>query len=324
MTAEKKYYLGFDIGGTKCAAALGEAVGSDIHIIDKSFFQTKKERGWQAVVAELCAAADALLAANGSPVLTRIGLSCGGPLDSVKGVVQCPPNLPDWDEVPIVDILKSHFGVETRLQNDANACAVAEWKFGAGRGLDNMIFLTFGTGMGAGLILGGRLYSGSCDLAGEVGHMRLTDDGPEGYGKHGSFEGYCSGGGIARLAQARALEALNSGRPFAWCKNESELESISAKSVSVFADNGDGDAKEIYSICGEHLGRGLAVLIDLLNPQAIVIGSIFTRSRELLEPAMNSVLKRECLAMSLEKCRILPAALGESIGDYAALGVALM
>ena len=110
-----------------------------------------------------------------------------------------PPNLPGWDNIDIVKQIKTHFGVPVHLQNDANACALAEWKFGAGRGTKNMVFLTFGTGLGAGLILDGKLYSGTNDNAAELGHIRLDRFGPVGFGKTGSFEGFCSGGGIAQL-----------------------------------------------------------------------------------------------------------------------------
>ena len=121
--------------------------------------------------------------------LKRIGISCGGPLDSKKGMIYSPPNLPGWDKCLLQRYLQMKFGVETALQNDANACALAEWLMGAGRGTSNMVFLTFGTGMGGGLILNGRLYSGTNDLGGEVGHIRLAKDGPVGFGKAGSFEG---------------------------------------------------------------------------------------------------------------------------------------
>lgn len=127
--------------------------------------------------------------ADGEPA-KKVGISCGGPLNSTAGIIEGPPNLPGWNNVKIADILTSHYGVFASLQNDANACAVAEWKFGAGKGAQNMIFLTFGTGLGAGLILNGRLYSGTNDNAGEIGHIRLEEFGPSGYGKSGSFEGF--------------------------------------------------------------------------------------------------------------------------------------
>lgn len=232
------------------------------------------------------------------------------------------PNLPDWDDVPVVKLLESRYGVRAFIQNDANACAVAEWKFGAGRGLSNVVFLTFGTGMGAGLILDGRLYSGTNDMAGEVGHIRLAEDGPEGYGKRGSFEGFCSGGGIARIARGIAEKAFEHGGSVGFCKSAAELDSISAKTVADAAYCGDPAAIEVYRTCAKYLGRGLSVIVDMLNPQAVVIGSIYARSLNLLEAAAKSVMLEECLSLSLGVCKVLPAELGNAIGDYAALGVA--
>lgn len=320
------YSLGIDIGGTKCAVVLGKGELSgetEGFILDKAMFPTDSARGWRAVVADILAAADALLAKNGvrNEDLIGAGISCGGPLDSKRGVIMCPPNLSDWDNVPITDIVSKHFGVKAVLQNDANACAVAEWRFGAGKGFENMVFLTFGTGMGAGLILDGRLYSGANDNAGEVGHIRLAEDGPVGYGKKGSFEGFCSGGGIARLAKSTALEYLKKGRKSILFDSESDLEALSAKSVAAAREKGDEFACEVYEKCAEYLGRGLAVIIDIINPEAVVIGSIYERNSEYFLPRIKKVIEREALSASAEICRILPAALGDSIGDFAALGL---
>lgn len=326
----KKYSLGFDVGGTKCAVILGkgeipEFADGDF-ILDKIRFETNQSRGWQEIVEELFSSAEALLSRNGVTASQVIGcgISCGGPLDSRQGVIMCPPNLPDWDNVPLAEMTEKRLGIKTCLQNDANACALAEWKFGAGKGTENMVFLTFGTGMGAGLILGGRLYSGTNDMAGEVGHMRLSESGPIGYGKAGSFEGFCSGGGIAKLAKHIVENKLKQGVVPSFCKTEDELENITAKSVAEAAANGDETAAEIYNICGEYLGRGLSVIIDILNPEAIVIGSIYERSSALLQQKMCEAIKREALSYSADVCRILPATLGDAIGDYAALGVAFM
>lgn len=316
------YSLGFDIGGTKCAAVLGKGVlpeKNEDFIIDKIRFETKTERGWRVILDELFSSAEELLRRNGvgKNELIGIGISCGGPLDSRTGTIHCPPNLPDWDNVPIVAMTEKRFGVKTALQNDANACAVAEWRFGAGRGLNDLIFLTFGTGMGAGLILDGRLYSGACDMAGEVGHIRLEKDGPEGYGKKGSFEGFCSGGGIARLAAAMTEETLKNGGKTML----SDME-ISAKTVSDAAKAGDETARNVYRVCAEKLGAALSVFIDILNPEAIVIGSIYSRDRALFDDIIAGVIRKEALSYSAQVCRILPAELGNSIGDYAALGLA--
>src|SRR5450756_1533610 len=138
----------------------------------------------------------------------------------------------------------------TAVQNDANACALAEWKFGAGRGTQNMIFLTFGTGLGAGLILDGKLYAGTNDNAGEVGHIRLDNFGPVGYGKAGSFEGFCSGSGIAQLARLKAMEKFQMGEKVTWCAGISELQSITAQGVAEAATNRDLLALEVFETCG--------------------------------------------------------------------------
>ena len=300
--------IGVDIGGTKCAVVCGDQNGVKRKI---RFDTTSKDETIRNIV-------DAIRELGSGE---SIGISCGGPLDAKKGLIMSPPNLIGWDNVPIVQILQDAFGVPAYLCNDADACALAEWKYGAGKGTDNMIFLTFGTGMGAGLILGGRLYSGSCGMAGEIGHVRMSPFGPSGYGKVGSFEGFCSGGGIAQLGKTFALERLQRGETLPYCKNKDELGVITAKLLADYAREGDETALETYRVCGEKLGEGLSILIDVLNPQAIVIGSVFARAEDLLRAPMEKVLKREALAYSLGNCRIVPAALGEEIGDYAALAV---
>lgn len=301
--------IGIDIGGTKCAVVLGDRT----HIEKKIRFATTTcEETLQNItraVAEI-GTGDA------------IGISCGSPLDSARGLILSPPNLPGWDRVPITELLTGRFGVPAYLCNDANACALAEWQYGAGKGSKNMIFLTFGTGFGAGLILNGRLYEGACGSAGEVGHLRLTAQGPVGYGKQGSAEGFCSGGGLAQIGRALAMERLQRGETLPYCKTPAELGGINAKLLADYAKEGDAVGLEAYRISGEMLGKTLALLVDLFNPDTVVIGSIFARSEGLLRPHMEKVLAKEALPWALAACRILPAALGENIGDFAALAVA--
>ncbi len=317
------YSLGIDIGGTKCAVTLGRDYvpeNSRDLIVAKKKFSTDVKRGYKKIIAELLKTADELLAENDVKHndLVGVGISCGGPLDSKKGIIMCPPNLPDWDNVPITDIFSKHFGVKAVLQNDANACAVAEWKFGSGKGLKNVIFLTFGTGMGAGLILDGKLYSGTNDLAGEVGHIRLSDDGPVGYGKRGSFEGYCSGGGIVELAKIVIDKSKMDGIGTVLSEQGNEM---SAKSISIAAKSGDAVAQEIYRISAQRLGQALSMLIDLLNPEAIIIGSIYTRDRALFDDIIKDIISKEALPAAAKACRILPGALCEFVGDVAALSL---
>lgn len=314
-----KNILGVDIGGTKCAITYGRQSGSDLEIIDKEAFATTS---CQETIENLKASIRTVMQRNSltSDNTYSIGISCGGPLDSATGVVMSPPNLPGWDNIPIVDILSKEFGIKAAIHNDANACALAEWTFGAGKGSRNMAFLTFGTGLGAGLILDGKLYSGTNDNAGELGHIRLNDFGPVGYGKAGSFEGFCSGGGIRQLAQSLVKERLQMGGKVAWCP-DGDVEKITAKVVAEAAREGDGLAKEIFDISSRYLGVGLSILIDIINPEVIVIGSIYARNEDMMKPVMEKVISREALPLAAKVCRVVPAELGEAIGDYAALSV---
>jgi glucokinase len=312
---------GIDIGGTKCAVSIGRLVDSGIQLIAKRSFPTSSPPA--AAISQLLSELDDLIRDQDTYSLEAIGISCGGPLNSEAGLILSPPNLPTWDRIDVITPFKQHFGVPVSLQNDANACALAEWRWGAGKGCRNMVFLTFGTGMGAGLILDGKLYTGSNDMAGEVGHMRMERGGPVGYGKEGAFEGFCSGGGIAQLAQSMARQLILAGHPPSFCRTEQDLASITAKKVGESAQQGDACALEIFQIVGCQLGRGLAILVDILNPELIVIGSIYGRQQNILEPIVLEQLKREALPHSLSVCRIVPAGLQDQVGDFASLSVAL-
>ena len=313
------YILGFDIGGTKSAVLTAVCDGDGIRFLKKEVCPTDCTVSPKRMLDRLIGMADGML--DRKP--DAIGISCGGPLDAARGVILSPPNLPGWDNVPIVSYLKKHFGVPVRLQNDANACALAEWKFGAGKGCSNMVFMTFGTGLGAGLILDGHLYEGTNGNAGELGHIRLAPNGPIGFGKAGSFEGFCSGGGIALLGYELAQRSIADGKTPLYWKDGYTKSDVTAKTIADAAMQGDPLAKEVYRISGEYLGRGLSILIDLLNPEVIVIGSVFARSHALLWDAAKTEIEKEALAVSAGVCRVLPAALGEEIGDYAAVATAL-
>ena len=307
---------GFDIGGTKCAVSVGALRDGDIEIADRRAIETPDT--WQEAVVRLFCLANELL---GWQKPAACGFSCGGPLDAARGVVLSPPNLPGWDEVPLTELCQRHFGAPARLENDANACALAEWRWGAGRGSRDMAFLTFGTGLGAGLILNGQLVRGASGNAGEVGHVRLAPFGPAGYGKAGSFEGFCSGGGLAQLAVTMGRAARQAGHAPSYYHGD--WEAVTAKDVAQAARAGDPTAKSVFDLCGEKLGEGLSLLVDIIDPEVIVIGSIFTRCEDLLRPAMEAAMAREALSASLGSVCVVPAALGERIGDYAALSCAV-
>jgi len=299
--------IGIDIGGTKCSVVIADGNGK---IQSKKMFKT---RDCKSTIQEFIRITQTVLSSKKA----AFGISCGGPLDSKLGIIQTPPNLPDWNDIPIVQIFEETFGGKAFLMNDANAGALAEWKYGAARGYQNVIFLTYGTGMGGGLILNGQLHEGASGMAGEIGHVRLASMGPVGYNKAGSFEGFCSGTGIAELGKIKARE-LNGRVSFV----HSSIDDITAKDVAEAARQGDPAAKEVFELSGCYLGKALSILIDIINPEVIVLGSVYLKCRDLLEPPMQKILRKECLPQSLDCCEILPTGLGEEIGDYAALSIA--
>ena len=308
--------IGIDIGGTKCALSVGGGAAGEVKILHREEFPTAG-LSWRQVLDAFAARIDAYLAPDRPtshvPRLTAIGISCGGPLDSRRGVILSPPNLPGWDDVPVVKFFADRYRVPVHLQNDANACAYAEWKYGAGRGTRNMVFLTFGTGLGAGLVLDGRLYSGTNDNAGEIGHIRLAPTGPVGYNKAGSAEGFCSGAGLAKLAKIRAAE-----------QGVALPDDFSAKELFRRIDAGDAFCAAVFRESAAHLATILAYVIDILNPEVIVLGGVFMRQADRFLKEVEPILAREALPLARQACRIIPAGLSENVGDYAALAVAGM
>ncbi len=238
----------------------------------------------------------------------------------MRGIIHSPPNLATWVDVPIKAILERQFGARCNLENDANAGAVAEHRYGAGRGFDNVVFLTMGTGLGAGIIADGRLYHGTDDLAGEVGHVHLTRGGPVGHYKRGSAEGWASGGGIAQIAKRAVADAQQSGQGTILTAHHGTL---TARDVCAAAKRGDAVAMRIVNSTGERLGQILAILVDILNPERIVIGGLAMRAGEMMLGPAREVVAREALPASARSCQIVPAGLGERIGDVASLCVAM-
>lgn len=302
---------GLDIGGTKCAVVLGKEREAECpELVYRKEIPTRGSSG-----DILAALTEELKKQCPLSEIEGVGISCGGPLDAERGIVLSPPNLPDWREVPVTKLVTERTGAPSYLQNDADACALAEWKYGAGRGASNVIFLTFGTGLGAGLILDGKLYVGACGRAGEAGHVRLEKFGPVGYGKAGSFEGFCSGGGIAQYVSARVMEARQRGETldFSW-----ECGVSGAKDLGQAAEAGSLAARRIWEEIGEYFGRGLAILCDILNPERIVAGGVYMRSGKWMQEGIRRTLEAEALC----PVPVAPAQLGEKIGDVAALTVA--
>jgi glucokinase len=297
--------LGLDIGGTKTAVVLGTRQGE---IQWRKQFATESQRGFRQVFDELAQTAQEGVH-HSEAKIEAISVSIGGPLNVLEGVIKSPPNLPGWDDIPLKQLLKDRFSLPVFVEHDGNAGALAEFFFGAGRGFRNIIFITMGTGFGAGLILDGKLYRGTTDVAGEVGHVRVAEDGPLCYGKRGSLEGFGSGSGIAKLANVMF--------PALWD------ESATVMDVHVAWREGSPEARQVFERAGSFLGRGFAVLADLLNPERIILGGLGMRIGDALLPAAERIFREEALPRATDACRIVPAELGERIGDVASLCAAL-
>ena len=315
--------IGIDIGGTKCGVTLAAYENNGVTFLDKTAFPTAGTH--DVIISRLLADVDSLLIKHGLSTtdISAAGINCGGPLDAKAGVILCPPNLPGWVNIPIVQQFETALNIPCYLENDANAGAIAEHLFGAGQGFDHIVFLTHGTGMGAGFILNGQLYSGANSMAGEVGHLRLERFGPVGFGKAGSFEGFCSGGGIARLAQMMALEKLQVGETVGFCPHPDSLSKITAKMVADAARAGDETARSVFAVSGRYLGRALAMFIDILNPQRILLGSIYGHCKDLLYPTMVESIEKEALSFSRNACEIMACGLGDAINDYEAVSIVI-
>jgi len=300
--------VGLDIGGTKLAVVEGTF---EAHILARAQRPTRTDAGFEDTYQRLCRAVEARLrdAEAAGRKVVALSVSIGGPLDTRRGIIYSPPNLPGWDAIPLKDLLEQRVSLPVYVQHDGTAGAMAEWRFGAGVGTRNLVFLTMGTGFGAGLILNGQPYRGASDLAGEVGHMRIAPDGPLVFGKRGSWEGYCAGPAFARLAADMFPTRWGNG--------------VTTPEVTQAALGGDADALAVVQRVAEYLGKGLGVLVDILNPEVIVIGSMAVRLGEMLLAPARRVMQQEALAGAYAACRVVPAKLGERLGDIAAICAAL-
>jgi glucokinase len=301
---------GIDIGGTKIAVALAAPDG---RVVSSARFRTRVEAGPHAVVADAVAEIKRMLEAAGAS-LAAVGVGCAGPLDRRRGLVLSPPNLPGWDEFPIVALLEERLGARVRLDNDANAAALGERAHGAGRGLNDLVYITISTGIGGGIIVGGRVVHGVGDGAGEVGHMTVLPEGPAcGCGARGCLEALCSGTSIAR----RARERLSAGAASSLSSHAVEL--VTAQAVAEAARRGDALASEVWDETVRYLAVGVGNLLNVLAPEAVIIGGgVSAAGEQLFEPLRREVRARVKM-LPAEKVNVLQAALGGDSGVRGAL-----
>ncbi|MDR7542857.1 MAG: ROK family protein [Armatimonadota bacterium] len=307
-------YLGVDLGGTKILAALVDERG---RVLVRERAPTP-EGGPEAVIGTIVDRVHALCRRAGQDigVVRGLGVGAPGPMDPLSGVVFEPPNLPGWRDVPLGQLLSASLGIAVFVENDANAAALAEHWVGAGVGVDDLIYMTVSTGIGGGLILGGRLYHGAAGTAGEVGHMVIEPGGPRcNCGRFGCLEALASGPSIAREARA----AVAAGRPTVLAAIPSQA--LNAAAVARAALDGDPVAREIYARAAAALGTGITNLVNLLNPAMVILGGGVTRAGELIFAPVRRIVRQEAFERPASAVQIVPAALGDDVGAIGAAAV---
>ncbi len=309
--------LAIDLGGTKIAAAI---VSGDGKITAREYWPTLAQEGPQAVIGRIISAIEHLLHQSGMelPQLHGISLAAAGALDIHRGIVTLSPNLPGWHDVPLRDIIREKFRTPTFLVHDATAAALGEYHFGAGRGTKNLIYVTVSTGIGGGIIINGKLYQGATGSAGEVGHMTIDVDGPKcNCGNYGCLEMFASGTAVAReavrrirLGEQSSLSGLAKGK----------LEDITAEMVDQAARNGDSLAADILLQAARYLGIGMASLVNILNPEMIILGGGMSRMGDRLLGPVRQVINERAYPVSAQAVRLVTAQLG---GDAEVVGAAV-
>ena len=312
MESDRRTILGLDIGGTKTACVEGTLDG---RILERIEIPTRATEPFDATFPAIVENCKSLIDAGHTAGRTigAISVSVGGPLRIEEGFLINPPHLPRWHDAPLKARLMEAFpGIPVAVEHDGNAGALAEFHFGVGKNranLRHLIFLTFGTGVGGGFIVNGQILRGASDTAGEIGHWRLAEDGPLGFGKRGSWESFASGAGLVELAAQMFPARWKSDTP------------IRVLVEAMLRD--DPDAMHVAMAAGKWMGRGLALLIDALNPQVIVFGSLgVVLGERILGPA-RKVIAEEALPQAAAACELTPSVLGNQIGDVAALMAAL-
>lgn len=309
---EKKYVIGVDLGGTKIYTALVDLEGK---IIKEKVVETLAAEGEKAVAARIIDTIDYVIDGTNKDEIKAIGIGSPGPLDAKSGIIIQTANLP-FKNFEIVNVVKEKYGLPTYLDNDANVATLGEFMFGAGRGTENMVYITVSTGVGGGAIINGRLYTGSTANALEIGHTTVALDGPRcGCGNIGCAESFASGTAIGKRAKdavaSKAVTAL---------KN---YENVTAKEVFIEAAKGDRVSKEILDNALFYLGITVANVMSHLDPQKVVMGGGVINGGDIVLETVKKVVSEKCLKIYVDNCSIEKAALGGQAGVLGAAALAI-
>ncbi|HEV7215362.1 MAG TPA: ROK family protein [Chloroflexota bacterium] len=319
MHAGDRLVAGVDLGGTNVRTCVARADGA---ILAQARTPTPADAGPAAVVERIVAGVRQVAKTAGVAVTQLVGVGVGapGPLDMHSGVVFSPPNLAGWHDVPLAAMLRDALGIPANIGNDANLAAVGERTFGAGRGIDNLVYMTVSTGIGGGVIIAGRLFVGSSGTAGEIGHMTVDLNGPRcKCGNTGCLEAIAAGPAIARAGREAACGEAGS-RLLALAGGDAEK--VTTSLVVQAAQEGDGIAQAVFTRAAEAIGVGCVNLVNLFNPRRIIIGGGVAQAGELLFTPVRRIVAERALASPRDACTIVPAGLGDDCGLYGA--VALM
>lgn len=300
--------IGIDVGGTNVKIALVSDKGK---IIYSNSIPTRAEMGYEYTINSMKDAVRDLLKETKMKASDIEGMGFGfpGQIDCKKGIVRLAPNIPGWVNVPIASIMEKEFGIPTRVDNDVRTATLGELNYGAGVGCENLVCITVGTGIGSGLVVNGKLVRGANNAAGEIGHIKLNMQGGPlcGCGDRGCLEAYASGPSIVAMAE----EYIRGGKSTKY--RELANPDITPYIVAVAAKEGDPVAKQIFRIMGEYIGMGLTSVVNLLNPEKIIIGGGVADAGDiLLDPIRETIAKR---AMTIQReVEVVPAQLGNTAG----------
>lgn len=301
--------IGIDVGGTNVKIALVNEKGG---IVYSNSIPTRAEMGYEYTVNSMKEAIKELLKETNTSAKDVEGMGFGfpGQIDCQKGIVRLAPNIPGWVDVPIAEIMEKEFGIPTRVDNDVRCAALGELNFGAGKGCENLVCITVGTGIGSGLIINGKLVRGASNAAGEIGHIKLDMTGGPlcGCGDRGCLEAFASGPSIVAMAE----EYIKGGKSTKY--RELANPDITPYVVSVAAQQGDPVAKRIFTIIGEYIGVGLASVVNLLNPEKIIVGGGVAAAGDILMTPIKETLVKRAMPISGGAVEVVPAQLGNTAG----------
>jgi glucokinase len=313
-----KVFLGIDIGGTNVKIAV---VGRTGRVHARGAIDTNPKEGPRKTFGRIAAAAGTLAGFRKGAEVAAAGVGCAGLIDPVKGRLFSSPNLPAWENSPIGRIAGRALGVYTIVDNDANCAAYGEFRAGACRGMENLVFVTLGTGVGGGVVTGGRLLRGAANFAAEIGHTTVSVDGPKcRCGNRGCLEAYVGTYGLVRSARER-LKEKPTGLLGRWVGAGGQKRRLTPRLVFDAARRRDPAARAVVKDAGRYLGVGIASLVNVFNPEAVVLGGGVAGSFDLLRPHIERTVRRRAFAESARMAKIVSSQLGN---DATAVGAAML